>query len=88
FLRERIWFRYFNLMTEIPLQSPVDVIMCRNVFIYFTKEKQRELLSKFSRVLKPGGLLCLGHAESIDGDWQQEQGWQPLGQAMYKKTGD
>ena len=44
-----------------------DVLFCRNVFIYFAEGGLRRALANFSRVLRPGGLLFLGHAESIIG---------------------
>lgn len=41
-----------------------DVIFCRNLLIYFDKETQLKALEKFYAMLKPGGLFCLGHAET------------------------
>lgn len=41
-----------------------DVIFCRNVMIYFSRESQRRVLDRFIRVLRPGGLLFVGHSES------------------------
>ena len=46
---------------------PYDVLFCRNVFIYFTEGALRRALDNFASVLRPGGLLFLGHAESIIG---------------------
>jgi chemotaxis protein methyltransferase CheR len=47
--------------------APYDVLFCRNVFIYFTEEALHRALESFASVLRPGGLLFLGHAESIIG---------------------
>ena len=47
--------------------APYDVLFCRNVFIYFAEEALRRALAAFASVLRPGGLLFLGHAESIIG---------------------
>jgi len=41
-----------------------DVIFCRNVMIYFSRESQRQVLDRFIHVLRPGGLLFVGHSES------------------------
>jgi chemotaxis protein methyltransferase CheR len=48
-----------------PAMAPFDAIFCRNVAIYFDREAQRELLVGFATVLRPGGLLAVGHAESF-----------------------
>ena len=47
--------------------APYDVLFCRNVFIYFAEDALRRALRSFASVLRPGGLLFLGHAESIIG---------------------
>jgi len=47
--------------------APYDVLFCRNVFIYFAEDALRRALASFASVLRPGGLLFLGHAESIIG---------------------
>jgi len=41
----------------------VDLIICRNVFVYFEKEYINQVVYKFHQVLKPGGYLITGHAE-------------------------
>jgi chemotaxis protein methyltransferase CheR len=43
----------------------VDVIFCRNVMIYFDKLTQRRILDRLAQVLRPGGLLFIGHSESF-----------------------
>jgi chemotaxis protein methyltransferase CheR len=47
-----------------PTGDAFDVIFCRNVMIYFSRESQRQVLDRFIRVLRPGGLLFVGHSES------------------------
>lgn len=44
-----------------------DVVFCRNVLIYFEEGRLRDAISHFARCLRPGGLLFLGHSESIIG---------------------
>lgn len=43
----------------------LDVIFCRNVMIYFDKPTQRQILDRFSQMLRPGGLLFIGHSENF-----------------------
>ena len=65
-LKSRIEFRRLNLMDgDFRIDKPPDVIFCRNVIIYFTKETQERLIQKFCRLLLPGGYLFLGHSETI-----------------------
>ena len=45
--------------------TPLDAIFCRNVMIYFDKATQRVVLERFARVLRPGGLLFVGHSENF-----------------------
>jgi chemotaxis protein methyltransferase CheR len=42
-----------------------DIIFCRNVLIYFDKVVQEKVIRKLASSLRPGGILFLGHSESI-----------------------
>lgn len=66
-LRRMVHFDRFNLMGDFPWRAAIDVIFCRNVMIYFNRETQQELVSKFHEALTPGGYLFIGHSESISG---------------------
>lgn len=46
---------------------PYDAVFCRNVLIYFTEAALKKAIDNFARVVRPGGLLFLGHSESIIG---------------------
>ncbi len=65
-IRDRVSFRKGNIIID-PISSVegyYDIIFCRNLLIYFDRETQRKVLDKLSRILKSGGLLFVGHAES------------------------
>ncbi|MBI5558903.1 MAG: protein-glutamate O-methyltransferase CheR [Deltaproteobacteria bacterium] len=64
-LRRLVTFRHINLMDAFPWKEEMDVIFCRNVMIYFTRETQAELAEKFYHCLAPGGYLFIGHSESL-----------------------
>ena len=49
-------------------KAPFDLIFCRNVMIYFEMETKLALVKRFYDVLRPGGYLFIGHAESIPRD--------------------
>ena len=67
--RGGVTFRVGNLLRESAYGAPgaYDVIFCRNVLIYFAEEMIQLALARFHQALRPGGLLFLGHAESIIG---------------------
>jgi chemotaxis protein methyltransferase CheR len=50
-----------------------DCVFCRNVLIYFSEGASRRAVATFARVLRPGGLLFLGHSESIIGMYPEFQ---------------
>ncbi|HBG47532.1 MAG TPA: chemotaxis protein CheR [Deltaproteobacteria bacterium] len=67
-IRGKARFTRLNLMDEtFPIEGRLDIIFCRNVIIYFNKETQERLFSKFCEYLRPGGYLFLGHSETLSG---------------------
>jgi chemotaxis protein methyltransferase CheR len=65
-LREYIDFLNVNLIADDwPFKDPFDVVFCRNVMIYFDGDTQRRVLERIYRVMKPGALLFVGHAENF-----------------------
>ena len=75
-IRNMVDYRVLNLASAWPLLPPMDVIMIRNVLIYFGMEAKKEILAKVRRVLKPDGYFFLGAAEttfSIDDSFERVQ---------------
>lgn len=81
-LQEVLTYKQLNLMHEWPIRGPLDLIICRNVLIYFDKPTQAMLLDRFVKLLRPGGVLMLGHSESIAKDYT---GLKPDGRTTYIK---
>jgi len=63
-IARHVKFRRLNLFSDRPI-SVVDVIFCRNVFIYLGREQQARILEQFSSALARGGYLVLGRSEKM-----------------------
>ena len=67
-LQDMIVYKRLNLISSpFPMSGPLDIVFCRNVMIYFDNKVRARLLAEISRLLKPGGILIVGHAESLTG---------------------
>ena len=80
-VRELVDFRHQNLVTDpVPFGADerVDLVLCRNVTIYFSRATTRELMRRLHACLRDGGYLFLGHSETL---WQVSQDFRlvPLG---------
>ncbi|WNB93727.1 protein-glutamate O-methyltransferase CheR [Bacillus sp. NEB1478] len=63
-IKKKVVFKKQNLLSD-PFISGFDLILCRNVMIYFTEEAKCVLYKKFSNALRPGGILFVGSTEQI-----------------------
>ena len=66
-LRARVSVRRHDLLREPPLATEYELIVCRNVIIYFDRATQERLMQRFADTLSPGGVLVLGKVETIFG---------------------
>jgi chemotaxis protein methyltransferase CheR len=65
-LARLVEFRTHNLMSaQWSFGEPFDIVFCRNVMIYFDAPTQRRVLERIHRVMRPGGLLYVGHSENF-----------------------
>jgi chemotaxis protein methyltransferase CheR len=82
-LRERVHFQRVNLFqAEYPVPRDQHVIFCRNVMIYFEPASRAMLVQKLARHLAPGGLLVIGHSESLMGI---THALEPVRQSVFRK---
>lgn len=63
-IKRVVEFRHHNLLSDSYPQD-CDLIVCRNVMIYFTEEAKAEIYKKFNKALKPEGVLFVGSTEQI-----------------------
>jgi chemotaxis protein methyltransferase CheR len=66
-IRDRVTFLQANLCRDLPRLGPFDVAFLRNVLIYFDITQKRRAVEAVMAQLKPGGLLIVGHSESLTG---------------------
>lgn len=66
-IRNRVDFRYLNLIDSYASLGKFDIIFCRNVLIYFSAELKTDILTRMHRSLNPGGYLFLGGSEALSG---------------------
>lgn len=78
-------FDSVNLLEARTPVGPFDLILCRNVLIYFTRETKRQVIQQLWQALRPGGHLFVGHAESLVG---LIDGQRPVRPAIYGKPGE
>lgn len=65
-VKRPVRFMILDLMRKPPLRH-LDLILCRNVLIYFEREKQARILETFAQCLRAGGFLVLGKSEALVG---------------------
>ncbi|MCK5690125.1 chemotaxis protein CheR [Myxococcota bacterium] len=67
-VQARVLFRRLNLaQPPFPMRGPMDIIFCRNVMIYFDTPVRQRLVAEMEKLLPEGGLLMIGHAETLTG---------------------
>lgn len=81
-IRSSIHFSRLNLMDSWRFAKPFDVVLLRNVMIYFDGPTKTQLVKRIRDVLFPGGLLLVGHAESLTG---ASEGLVSLAQGVYQR---
>jgi chemotaxis protein methyltransferase CheR len=88
-VRELVDLRLHNLITEAPPfdSGEVDLLLCRNVTIYFNRTTTKALMSRFHTALGDGGYLFLGHSETL---WRMSEAFTlvPLGDAFVYRRDD
>jgi chemotaxis protein methyltransferase CheR len=84
-LRKRIEFRERNLLSD-RFEAGYDLIICRNVMIYFSDETKQLLFEKFFQSLTPDGVLFVGGTEALLGS--DALGFERMGGNFYRKRAD
>jgi chemotaxis protein methyltransferase CheR len=82
-LRSLVTFKPLNLLGPWPMKGSFDIVFCRNVVIYFSKDTQRELFDRFADLIRIGGFLYIGHSESL---YRVSTRFKIAGQSIYQRV--
>jgi len=82
-LREKVEFAEMDLL-NIRVRAGFDLILCRNVLIYFTDSAKRRVIEGLTRALRPGGILFIGSTESIS--YGRDTGLERAGISFYRRV--
>jgi len=82
-IKDMVTFKKHDLILD-NYESNFDIIVCRNVVIYFTNEIKEKIYEKFSNSLNKGGLFFIGATESIYN--YKKYGFEKLSTFIYKKS--
>ena len=80
-LRQMFRFQQLNLLQPWPMREKFDLIFCRNVVIYFSRETKIRLVERFAGQLVKDGLLFMGHSESL---YKTSERFELLGKTVYR----
>jgi len=86
-IRREVEFEVQDLKRGIPHRN-LDLVLCRNVLIYFKRESQKRILAGLSEALAPGGLLVLGKTESLLREMRSGFRVLDLSEHVYCKAGE
>ena len=83
-IQARIKFKCVNLVHDrFPLKMPIDIIFCRNLFIYFNDETKQTVVKRFHEHLSKSGFLFIGHSENL---MSMADMFKLLGGTVYQKV--
>ena len=83
-LRARVRFLRANLLQPLPELGLFDVILLRNVMIYFDMPTKQRLLDKLQPLLRPGGYFIISHSETLNGI---STALKPVQPSIYRSAG-
>ncbi|NLY90722.1 MAG: protein-glutamate O-methyltransferase CheR [Firmicutes bacterium] len=83
-LKRRVDFKKHNLLLD-PFPQEQDLVICRNVVIYFTEEAKNKLYREFNQALRMGGYLLTGGTEPIL--YYRQYGFENVSLSFYQKRG-
>lgn len=84
-VRDLVQFAQHDVLRDPPPSPPYDLIVCRNVVIYFDRPSQDRLFARFIDALRPGGFLILGKVEVLFGEARQRLVLENARERIYRR---
>jgi chemotaxis protein methyltransferase CheR len=85
-IRSMVRFERLNLNDDVyPVSGTFDLILCRNVLIYFDNPSKMRVIHRLLNLLAPSGYFFIGHAESLNGITDRVR---PVMPTVYAHTGN
>lgn len=66
-LQKKVSFKQMNLNAKLPDVGRFEVVFLRNILIYFNPDTKKQIVNRVASLLKPGGILFIGHSETLKG---------------------
>lgn len=85
-VRRRVKIRAHDLSSDVPVRREYQLILCRNVVIYFDRPMQERLFTGFVNALAPGGYLVLGKVETILGPARERLALMDPRERVYRRA--
>jgi len=86
-IRDLVQVLPHDLTRQSPPDAPYDLVVCRNVVIYFERPAQERLFETFVKALSPGGVLLLGKVETLFGPARERLELIDPRERIYRKPG-
>lgn len=83
-VRRHVTFKTVNLMDPFRFSAPFELIFCRNVMIYFEKQRKVDLINRFYQWVRPGFYFFISHSENID---RNESKFKMVKPSVFKREG-
>lgn len=82
-IKKHVSFEQFNLMSsDLPGESMYDLVLCRNVLIYFSQTTVAEVCQKLYGATRDAGICMIGHSESFQ---NVPNRWKNMAPSVYRK---
>lgn len=81
-VRSLVTFRTVNLMEPFRFSAPFEILFCRNVMIYFEKERKIDLVNRYYTWVRPGFYFFTSHSENVD---RTESNFRMIKPSIYRR---
>jgi chemotaxis methyl-accepting protein methylase len=80
-----VQFTRHDVLSDPPPAPPYDLVLCRNLLIYFDRDTQEQVQNRFADALRPAGILVLGKVEVLVGSARDRFDILNLRERLYRR---